>query len=133
MHVWNAFEKYDGKGDARAWLNTFIEMADFGGLTEEVTLKVARLHLKEAAQKWSQQRQFDSWADFEEQFISRFGETTETAVARLERCSQLPGESPKSFADRFLEDAERAGRVPDAALLFQFIQKLQPDLKIEVV
>jgi len=41
-------------------------------------------------------------------------------------------ESAKDFADRFLEEAERAGRGTDSALLHQFIRSLNPDLKLEV-
>jgi len=53
-------------------------------------------------------------------------------MVRLERCYQKTGESAKNFADRFLEEAERAGRRTDSALLHQFIRRLLPDLRMEV-
>lgn len=40
----------------------------------------------------------------------------------------MPDESPKAFADRFMEDADRAGRTEDEALVFQFLRQMQPDL-----
>lgn len=52
---------------------------------------------------------------------------------RLERCYQRPGEAVKAFADRFLQDSDRAGRAEDGALVYQFIQRMQPDLREEVL
>jgi thymidylate kinase/transposase InsO family protein len=76
---------------------------------------------------------FNSWQEFEHLLDQRFGETKETAIVRLERCFQRPAESPKAFADRFLQDADRAGRTEDGALVYQFIQRLQADLREEVL
>lgn len=82
--------------------------------------------MKGAAQRWMRRKRFEDWDDFQEQFTRRFGETRETAVARLTRCSQRYDETPKAFADRFLENAERAGRAEDEALVYQFLGKLRP-------
>jgi hypothetical protein len=98
----------------------------------EDRLRIARVRFRGNAQRWAQPRIFDDWPDFERQFLDRFGETPEAATVRLERCYQKTGESPKNFADRFLEQAERAGRASDTALLHQFIRRLLSELRLEV-
>jgi hypothetical protein len=129
----NTIERYDGRKDPNAWLNQIQETADLYNWSAAVCLKVAKVRLTDAAQRWAQARTFTSWDEFQEQLDHRFGETKETAIIRLERCFQSPGESPKAFADRFLQDADRAGRTEDAALVYQFIQRLQHDLRMEVL
>jgi len=99
---------------------------------KQTVLRIARVRFRGIAQRWAQPRQFQDWDDFERQFLERFGETPETAMVRLENCYQKQGESPKNFADRFLEEAERAGRRTDTALLHQFIRRLHPELRLEV-
>lgn len=123
---------YDGTGDAHSWIAVFREWASLYEWTEEDCLRIVKARCLGQAQRWVSNKRFNSWADFEQQFFSRFGETRDTALARLERCYQLPGESPKNFADRFLEEAERADRATDGALLHQFIRRLLPQLRREV-
>lgn len=127
----NAVERYNGQGDAHAWLDSFNTLAELYYWSDEVCLRVAKIRLSGPAQRWGSLRRFHDWDDFQEQFTRRFGETRESAVARLSRCFQKANESPKTFADRFLEDAERAGRVEDQALVFQFLRHLRPELRNE--
>lgn len=126
-------QQYDGKTDPNAWLNHVQEVADVYGWNQAACLKIAKIKLTDAAQRWAQARMFNSWPEFEHLLDQRFGETKETAIVRLERCFQRPAESPKAFADRFLQDADRAGRSEDGALVYQFIQRLQADLREEVL
>jgi hypothetical protein len=128
----NAVERYTGAADAQAWLTSVEELGQLFGWSEATCLLVAKVRLSGAAQSWAQRRRFTSWQQFQEEFFSRFGETRESAIARLERCRQGPGETPRAFADRFLQDADRAGRVQDDALVYQFIQRLHSNLRIEV-
>lgn len=128
----NAVERYTGGADAQAWLTSVEELGQLFGWNEATCLLVAKVRLSGAAQSWAQRRRFNNWQQFQEEFLSRFGETRESAIARLERCRQGPGESPRAFADRFLQDADRAGRVQDDALVYQFIQRLHHNLRIEV-
>ena len=94
-------------------------------------MQIAKVRFRGIAQRWAQPRQFNTWNEFEKQFLERFGETPETAMVRLERCYQKTGESAKNFADRFLEEAEIAGSRADSVLLHQFIRRLLPDLRME--
>eukprot|EP00775_Hariotina_reticulata_P015071 gene15071-biopygen1020 len=127
-----AVDQYDGRSDAHSWLSSFKELALIYEWNEADCLRIARVRFRGIAQRWAQPRQFHDWDDFERQFLERFGETPETAMVRLENCYQKTGESPKNFADRFLEEAERAGRRTDTALLHQFIRRLHPELRLEV-
>ena len=127
----NAVERYSGTADAQSWLTSLEELGTLFGWTQATRLLVAKVRLSGAAQTWAQRRQFVSWDQFQDQFLARFGETRESAIARLERCRQSPGETPRAFADRFLQDADKAGRIEDDALVYQFIQRLHPDLRIE--
>lgn len=129
--VLTAVDRYEGRSDAYSWLSSFKELAALYGWNEDECLRIPKIRFKGAAQRWVQPRHFDSWDDFERQFLGRFGETRETAIVRLEQCYQRQGESPKSFADRFIEEAERAGRMQDDALLQHFIRRLLPDLRWE--
>ncbi|WIA38111.1 hypothetical protein OEZ86_001473 [Tetradesmus obliquus] len=124
----NTADKFDGKGDAHAWVENFLDLSSLYGWSEETLLKVARLKMKGPASRWARNRQFTDWDDFSSQFLRRFGETKETAICRFESCYQLQDESPTEFADRFLQDAERAGRVEDDALVYMFIKRLRLDL-----
>lgn len=128
----SAVDKYDGHNDAYSWLASFRSLAALCEWEEDDCLKIASIRFIGAAQQWVQPRQVEDWEDFEKQFLCRFGETAETALVRLERCYQKPTESPKNFADRFIEEAERAGRRNDKALMHQFIRHLRSELRLEV-
>jgi hypothetical protein len=97
----NAVERYDGRGDAHAWLNIVNSMSRLYNWSEEACMTVACLRMTGVAQTWLQSRHHVDWADFQDSFLKRFGETKETAISRLEACFQYPGESPKAFADRY--------------------------------
>ena len=128
----NTVDKFDGAQDPNGWLTTIQEAATLYRWDPATCLNVAKLKLRGAAQRWAQSRQFTSWVDFQHQLDHRFGETQETAIARLENCFQRRDESPRAFADRFRQDADRSGRVEDAALVYTCIQRLQPHLRTEV-
>ena len=128
----NAVPSFDGCGDGLDWLSSLRRIARLYGWSHDTCLVVAEIKMVGAAQRWVNSRQgFPSWDDFQEQFHQRFGETPETAIARLECCSQMNGEAPQAYADRFLQNAYRAGRAEDGMLLFQFIRGLHPDLMEE--
>jgi len=129
----NTIERFDGNQDPTAWLNNVYEIATLYGWSEAICLRVAKIRLKGAAQRWAQSRQFNSWVEFQQQLDHRFGETQEAAIIHLESCYQRRDESPRAFADRFRQDADRSGRVEDAALVYTFIQRLQPRLKTEAI
>jgi len=128
----NLVDRFNGSADAQAWLGSLEDIAGLYGWDDATCLKVAKVRLGGAASTWSQRRRFQDWQQFQDQFLARFGETRESAIARLERCRQSAGETPQAFADRFLQDADRAGRVEDDALVYTFIQRLHSDLRIEV-
>lgn len=128
----NAVERYDGKQDPNAWISSITEVAELYGWDDATCLKVAKIRLQGAARTWAQPRTFSDWYEFHRQLDHRFGETKETAIARLERCNQGRNETPKAFADRFLQAAEKAGRAEDDALVYTFIQRLQANLRTEV-
>jgi hypothetical protein len=124
--------RFDGTSDGQIWLNIFDDIASIFRWSEAACLTVAKVRLKGRAQRWAMSHTFTDWQDFKLQFLKRFGEEQLTVIARLENCYQLPGESPKQFADRFLADADKAGRTEDAALVLQFLHKLDPSLRLEV-
>lgn len=128
----NTIDRYDGRSDPDAWISSLQEIADLYTWSDDTCLRIAKIRLQGTARSWAQPRQFADWTDFQRQLDHRFGETKETAIARLEQCQQKPRETPKAFADRFLHAAERAGRSEDDALVFSFVQRLQPELKVEV-
>lgn len=127
----NAVPSFDGRGDGLAWLSSLRRIARLYRWSQGTCLVVAEIKLLDAAQRWVDSRRFSSWSDFMEQFQHRFGETRESAIARLERCIQTSEESPQAYADRFLQFADRAGRADDDALLFQFIRGLNDGFKVE--
>lgn len=130
----HAVPTYKGyvEDDAHAWLDNINQIADLYSWPPQTRLKVGKLKLTDAAQRWSTNRQFADWYDFQRQFVHRFGETKESAIARLEQCCQLPQEAVQAYADRFLQEAARAGRQEDDALMYQFICRLRPTLRTEV-
>lgn len=129
----NAFKDYNGQKAPDTWLQTFNMIANLFSLPDELRYKVAITKLTDEAQRWSHNRCFRNWDDFQAQLSNRFGESPGTAIARLEACRQGENEPPRAFADRFLHDAEKAGRQEDDALVFTFMQRLNPDLRQEVL
>lgn len=127
----NVVERYDGRGDAHAWLNIINGMSRLYNWSDQACLTVASLRLTGVAQTWLQSRHHVDWADFQDSFLKRFGETKEIAIFRLEACFQYPGESQKAFADRYLHDMEKAGRAVDDTTVYSFIKRLQPELRSE--
>lgn len=101
-HALNAVERYDGRTDAHSWLNILNGLARLYRWSDQACLTVATLRMTGMAQTWLQSRHLADWADFQDAFLKRFGETKETAISRLESCFQYAGESPKAFADRYL-------------------------------
>lgn len=75
-----AVDRYDGHTDAHSWLAGFKALATLCEWTEEDCLNIVTIRFKGAAQRWMQPRHFDSWEDFERQFLARFGEISETAL-----------------------------------------------------
>lgn len=132
LQALNAIATYDGRKDPDAWLNSIQAIAGLYNWTDDLCLKVARVRLTGPAWNWAYSRQFSSWSAFEQQLQSHYGESKETAIARLECCRQHPYETVQEFADRYLHNADKAGRVEDAGLVYNFSQRLQPDLKLEV-
>lgn len=132
----NAVEKYDGTADAHAWLSSFCEYADLYDWDDTTRLKVAKLRMRNASQNWVHSRKFRNWDDFQSGSLDRFGITQETAVARLIECKQKEGESVNNYSERFMLEAERAGRLgddgPDMALVYQFVSGLHEELQVEV-
>jgi len=106
----NAIERYDGTQDPSVWLDSIQEVADLYDLSDSTSLKIARINLSGPARSWARCRQFADWPNFQKQLQSRYGESKASAICRLERCWQHSNESVKDFADRYLQDAERAGR-----------------------
>ena len=131
----NTIDKFDGssKQDPASWIANDYDIATMYNWSEAACLRAAKIRLQGDAQRWAQANQFTSWSDFSLKLTARFGETQETAIIRLESSYQRSGESPRAFADRFRHDADRAGRMEDAALVYSFIQRLQPNLRDEVV
>ena len=127
----NAVERYDGRADAHAWLNILNGLAQLYNWSDEACLTIASLRMTGRAQTWLQTRHHADWVDFRRSFLERFGETKETAIARFEACFQYPGESPKAFADRYLQYMKKAGRAADDTTVYSFIKRLQPDLRSE--
>jgi hypothetical protein len=132
LQALNAIAPYDGRKDPDAWLNSIQAIADLYNWTDEQCLKIAKVRLTGPAWSWAQARQFTTWHAFQQQLESRYGETKESAIARLECCWQRSQESVTDFADRYLQNAEKAGRCEDEALVYSFIQRLHPDVKLEV-
>lgn len=126
-------DAYSGHKDPQAWLNHLHAVAELYQWDETLCIKVGVLQFRGAARLWARRHQFTDWVDFCQQLNKRFGETTESAAARLEQCFQQHGESPRAFADKFLCCALRAGRCQDPPLLYSFIQRLLPDLRQEAV
>lgn len=129
----SGIDRYDGYKDPTTWAQILNLTADIYGWSDDTRLKVARIRLGDEAQQWAQTRCFNNWEEFQAQLVRRFGVTQEAAIRRLECCYQALNESPRAFADRFMQDAARSGRKEDAALLHQFMLRLQPCIKTEVL
>ena len=128
----DAIDRYDGSQDPSMWLDSIQELADLYNWPADTCLKVGKLKLTGSAKSWARCHQFADWDDFQQQLDSRYGETKAAAVSRLEHCWQRSNESVKDFADRYLQDAEKAGRAEDDTMVYNFTQRLLPELKIEV-
>eukprot|EP00878_Enallax_costatus_P005880 GHUV01006168.1.p1 GENE.GHUV01006168.1~~GHUV01006168.1.p1 ORF type:complete len:415 (-),score=87.89 GHUV01006168.1:1971-3215(-) len=132
----NGVEKYDGHSDAHAWLTSYNEYADLYNWNGDHRTTVAKLRMRGPAQNWVQSRKFHNWTDFQTAFLHKFGVTQETAVTLLEKCKQTTRESVNEYAERFMREAERAGRLgsdgPDMALVYQFASGLHEYLQVEV-
>ena len=119
--------------DARHWVDTLSEYAMMWNWAEGALVRVARTRLVGPAHHWISSMPRDvSWAEFEREFLGRFGERIEAAMQRLSMCKQEREESVHAYADRFRRDMHLAGRLEDAALRYQFIAGLQRDLRHEV-
>jgi hypothetical protein len=125
-------ETFDGSQDPSIWLDSIQDVADLYDLSDGISLKIAKIKLAGPARSWARCRQFADWFDFQQQLDFRYGESRASAISRLERCWQHPTESVRDFADRYLQDAERAGRIEDETLVYNFTQRLLPELKFEV-
>jgi hypothetical protein len=128
----NAIDRFDGSQDPSLWLDTIQEVANLYGLPAITRLKIARVKLAGSARIWARSQQFVDWSDFQRQLESRYGESKASVISRLECCLQHDDESVKDFADRYMQDAEKAGRKEDEALVYNFTQRLLPELKSEV-
>ena len=95
----NTIERYDGGSDPNDWVSNLQEIAALYAWSDATCLRIAKIRLQGAARSWAQPRQFADWDDFQRQLDHRFGETKETAIARLEQCRQRPQETPKAFAE----------------------------------
>lgn len=126
-----AVERFDGDTDAHAWLRALIDIAQLYNWPDHICLTVASLRLTGSAQTWLQSHHIADWAHFEDAFLTRFAETRETALCRLETCCQQLDESPQSFADRYLHDFDKTGRTVDETAVYSFIKRLQPELRAE--
>ena len=119
--------------DARHWVDTLSEYAMMWNWAEGALVRVACTRLVGPAHHWISSMPRDvSWAEFEREFLGRFGERIEAAMQRLSMCKQEQEESVHAYADRFRRDMHLAGRLEDAALRYQFIAGLQRDLRHEV-
>jgi hypothetical protein len=114
------------------WLGSIQEVANLYGLPAITRLKIARVKLAGPARSWARCHQFADWFDFQRQLQDRYGESKASVIARLERCLQHTNEPVRDFADRYMQDAARAGRQEDAALVYNFTQRLLPEFKSEV-
>lgn len=114
------------------WLDSIHEVADLYCLADNTSLKMAKIKLSGSARSWARYHQFADWHDFQRQLQARYGESKASAICRLERCWQCSDETAKDFADRYLQDAEKAGRAEDDTLVYSFTQRLLPELRIEV-
>jgi len=119
--------------DARHWLTIVDRYSRLWNWTEEAKFVVADTRMTGPAHHWMNSITHPlTWTEFEQEFVERFGERPETALDRLATCRQEENEAVHSYADRFRRDMHLAGRIEDAALRYQFINKLHSRLKIEV-
>lgn len=132
LQALNAIEHYDGTRDPSMWLDSIQEVADLYEWSDNTCLKISKIKLSGPARSWARCHQFAGWADFQRQLEARYGESKASAISRLERCWQRANESVKDFADRYMQDAEKAGRMEDETLVYNFTQRLLPEMKTEV-
>ena len=119
--------------DAAEWIEAVDDLCSMYEVAEEHRVKVARIKLSGPAATWKCGIPKDMhWHEFRIEFMSRFGERQEAALARLARCQQQPFENVQSYADRFRRDAAMAERQEDAALRHQFVEGMHRQLRMEV-
>jgi hypothetical protein len=114
---------------AHEWLRNITMVASVYHWTDPVCLMVARLRCVGAAALWLDSSNVRTWPEFQQQFLTRFGESTDTLLSRFEQCTQRQGEPVHSFHDRFLSLAVRAGRTTDPTLPHRFFRGLNRTLR----
>ena len=91
--------------DARHWLAIVDRYARLWNWTQESKLVIADIRMTGPAHHWVNSiPPFNTWAEFEQNFVDRFGERLETALDRLATCCQEENEPVHSYADRFRRD-----------------------------
>ena len=131
----NAVEKFHGgrREDPVDWLNKLNRIGRNFNWSDRNKVDVALLRICGPAAVWAES--IDSevpWSEFEMLFLDRFTEPIEEAMARLTRCKQGPYESIIAYTDRFKSDARSANRVEDGALVWQYLEGMNPDLRVEI-
>ena len=131
----NAVEKFHGgrREDPVDWLNKLNRIGRNFNWSDRNKVDVALLRICGPAAVWAES--IDSevpWSEFELLFMDRFTEPIEEAMARLTRCKQGPYESIIAYTDRFKSDARSANGVEDGALVWQYLEGMNPDLRVEI-
>lgn len=130
----SAIEKYSGKQDPAAWTDKLEMYATMYRWDQATCLNVARLCLAidSNASRWAKSKHWDTWVEFRNDIIARFGESPEAAAGRFSGLKQRANESGEAFIDRFMELAYKCGRTEDAALRADLVSRLNHELKKEV-
>jgi hypothetical protein len=132
----NIIKEFHGKEeeDAHAWLQQLKNMAELNGWDEATCVRVAKVRLAGTACTWVNAREFAGFNDFCDMFLERFGPNVEVLLTRLQACKQLPGESVRTYVDRFRQLAHRAESSAESRLLrLQLIKGfLNPALRKEL-
>lgn len=113
-----------GRLTAHEWLSHIERISALCRWTEDTTLQVARIQCQGVASQWLDSTTVTSWADFRAQFTHRFGESLENLLTSFEQCTQRRGEPARTYRDRFLALAARAGCATDSALTSRFFRGL---------
>jgi len=58
--------------EAKDWIKTFVGMVEINKWSDALKIESVRANLSDPAQQWFKSRQFDSWEDFEQQFMRSF-------------------------------------------------------------
>ena len=119
---------------AECWLETLGRLASPSVYhwDENTMLEVAMLKMRDKAAIWLNSLDTNlCWPEFEVLFLYRFGETIAEALSRLAECKQYPDESIQCFTDRFKSNALAAGRREDGYLVYQYLDSIRADLRVE--